>query len=71
MYGFSILMSVFASLVLLIGFYMYKGHKVELLTARAAFQNLTKEEWKNIGKWTMITSIGVYLLAVIGFFFKI
>ena len=68
MSGFSILMFIFATCVLLVGFYMFKGHEVYLLTGRAAFQNLKKEDWINIGKWTMISSIIIYLLAIIGLF---
>ena len=69
MNGFSILMFIFATCLLLIGLYMFTGHKVEILTGRVAFQNLTKEEWKKIGKWTMITSIGIYILSIIAFLF--
>ena len=45
-----------------------EGHKVELLTWKPAFKNLTIAEWKNIGKWTMISSIFIYIIAVIGLF---
>ena len=67
MNGFSILMLIFGSCVLLMGLYMYMGNKIEILTGRVAFQNLSKKEWKNIGKYTMISSIIIYALAVIGF----
>lgn len=70
MYGFSILMFIFGTLVLLAGLFMYKGHKIGLLEGRPAFQNLKIEEWKNIGKWTMITSILIFLLAILGIIFK-
>ena len=43
MNGFSILMFIFATCVLLAGLYMYTGHKVEILTARPAFKNLKKD----------------------------
>lgn len=71
MNGFSILMFIFATCVLLVGLYMFTGHKVELLTSRPAFKNLSKDEWKRIGKWTMITSIFIFILGMIGFFFEI
>ena len=70
MNGFSILMFIFATCVLLIGVYMFTGHEVGILTARPAFKNLQKSEWKNIGKWTMIVSIFVYLIAIIGWIFN-
>lgn len=70
MNGFSILMFIFATCVLLIGVYMFTGHEVGILTARPAFKNLQKSEWKNIGKWTMIVSIFIYLIAIIGWIFN-
>lgn len=71
MNGFSILFFIFATCVLLIGLYMYKGHKVEMLAWKAAFKGLTKEGWKNVGKWTMISSIIIYIIAIIGLFLDI
>ena len=70
MNGFSILFLIFATLVLVVGIYMYTGHKVELLTGRAAFQNLKKDEWKNIGKWTIVVSLFIYLIAILGIIFN-
>ena len=70
MNGFSILMFIFATCVLLIGLYMFTGHEVGILTARPAFKNLQKSEWKNIGKWTMIVSIFIYLIAILGWIFN-
>ena len=68
---FSILMFIFATLVLLFGLYIYKGHNVSKLFIRASFKNLTKEEWINIGKWTMLSSIFIYLIAIIVYIFNI
>ena len=68
---FSILMFIFATLVLLFGLYIYKGHDVSKLFIRASFKNLTKEEWINICKWTMISSIFIYLIAIIVYIFNI
>ena len=70
MSGFSILFLIFGTCVLLIGLYMYTGHKVDMLTYRAAFKNLSIDEWKNIGKWTMISSIIIYVIAILGIIFK-
>ena len=70
MNGFSILMFIFATSVLLTGLYMFTGHKLGIMTERPAFKNLKIEEWKNIGKWVMISSIFIYLLAIIGLFIE-
>jgi hypothetical protein len=70
MSGFAIIMFIFALCVFLSGLFMFTGHKIGLLEGRVAFKNLTKEEWKNIGKWTMISSMFIYLLAIIGLFIE-
>ena len=70
MSSFAILFFIFATCVLLAGFYMYTGHKIEMLSWKAAFKNLKKDEWKNVGKWTMISSIIIYIIAIIGWIFK-
>ena len=41
MSGFGILMLIFGTSVLLTGIYMYTNHKLEILTMRPAFKNLT------------------------------
>ncbi len=71
MNGFSILMLIFSIIIFLTGLCMYTGHKIELLEERAAFKNLKIEEWKNIGKWTMIISIIPLLLSLIGWILNI
>ena len=71
MNGFSILFLIFAICVLLTGFYMHRGHKLELLAWKAAFKNLTIDEWINVGKWTMISSIILFLIAIIGLLFDL
>ncbi len=71
MNGFSILMLIFGVCVLFIGLYMYKGHKVNYLSWRVPYKNLTKAEWINIGKWTMIVSLIPFVLAIVGLFFNI
>ena len=69
MNGFSILMFIFATCVLLVGIYMYTGHKLEVIAWKAAFKNLKKEGWIKVGKWTIISSLIIYLLAIIGWIF--
>ncbi len=69
--GLAILMFIFASCVLLVGLYMYKGHKLSIMEYRAAFKNLSKDEWINIGKWTMISSILIFLFAIIAMFLEV
>ncbi len=71
MNGFSILFFIFGTCVLLVGLYMFKGHKLDLLTWRAAFRNLSESEWINIGKWTMISSIIIYMIAILGIIFDL
>lgn len=68
MSGFSIIFFIFGTCTLLVGLYMFTGHKLDIMTYRAAFKNLNKSEWKNIGKWTMIASIIIYIIAVLGLF---
>ena len=66
MSGFGILMAIFAGCVFLVGLYMFTGHKLGIMTGRPAFKNLSKAEWKNIGKWTMIVSFFIFALAIAG-----
>ena len=70
MNGFSILMFIFGGCLLLVGLYMLNGHQIGILTGRPAFRNLTKDEWKNIGKWTMIVAILPIILAILGLLFN-
>lgn len=70
MNGFSILMFIFAICVLLVGIYMFTGHELKIISWKAAFIGLTKSGWKNVGKWTMITSILIFIIAIIGWIFN-
>ena len=70
MSGFGILFLIFGICTLLVGFYMFRGHKLDMLTWRAAYKNLNESDWRNIGKWTMITSIFIFTLAVVGLIFN-
>ena len=65
-----ILMLIFATCVLLVGAYMFTGHELGIVTWRAAFKNLKKDDWKNIGKWTMISSIFIYMFAIIAIIYN-
>lgn len=56
---------IFALCVLLTGLYMFTGHELNILTWRAAFKNLTIDKWKNIGKWTMVSSLFIAIIGVI------
>ena len=69
MSNFSILMFIFGVAVLLVGLYMATGHEMKMISWRYPFRNLTISEWKNIGKWTMISSSIIFLLAIIGIIF--
>ena len=70
MNGFSILMFIFGSAVLLVGLYMYTGHKLEMIAWKAAFKGLNKEDWKKVGKYTMISSIFIFILAIVAWIFN-
>ncbi len=70
MSGFSILMFIFATAVLLVGLYMFTGHELKMISWKAAFKGLTISGWKKVGKYTMITSIFIYILAIIGWIFN-
>ena len=65
MNGFSCLMFIFGLCVLLVGLYAFTGHKLIIFTNRPAFKNLTIKEWKNIGIWTMISSLFIFLIGIL------
>ena len=69
MNGFSILMFIFGVLIFIVGLYMYGGHEFKMVSWKAAYKGLTKDGWKNIGRWTMIVSIIPFFLAIIGWIF--
>ena len=69
MNGFSILMLVFGVVILLVGFYMYSGKELKIISWKAAFKGFNKNGWKNVGKWTMIVSILPFILAILGIVF--
>lgn len=71
MSGFGILMLIFGLCVLLAGIYMFTGHKMGIFSLRPAFKNLSISEWKNIGKWTIIASIIIFIIAIIAIVFNV
>ena len=71
MYGFSILMFIFSFGIFLSGIYLYTGHNSELLLWKTYRKNTPKNELKNIGKWTMISSTIPIILGIIGLIFNI
>ena len=70
MNGASTLMTIFGVCIFFFGLYIYKGHDVSTLLWDARYQNLSKNEWKNIGNWTMIVSIIPLIIAIIIFFIQ-
>ena len=66
MSGFGILMIIFASILLLTGLYMFTGHKLGIFEYRPAFKGLTINEWKKVGKYTIIVSLFIYLIGILG-----
>ena len=70
MSGFGILMIIFASALLLVGIYMFTGHKLGIFDLRPAFKNLSIEGWKKVGKYTIIVSVFIYILGIIGIIFN-
>lgn len=70
MNGFSTLMIIFGICILLVGLYMFTGKELKIISWKAAFKGLNKNGWKNVGKWTMITSIIPFILAILGIVFN-
>ena len=71
MNGFSIFMIIFGVLILLAGLYLYTGHKNEVLLWKVHdIKNFPMKEVKRVGKWTMISSIIPFILAILGIIFN-
>ena len=70
MSGFGILMLIFATVLFLVGLYMYTGHKLGIFEYRPAFKNVTIDGWKKTGKYTIIVSIFVFMIGIIGIIFN-
>lgn len=72
MNGFSILMLIFGTLIFLAGLYLYTGHRSELLVWKGPdVKKMPMEDLKKLGKWTMISSLVPFILAIIGLFLDI
>ena len=64
--GVSVLMFIFSFFIFLAGIYLYTGHKNELLLWRSHnIDKITKEELRIIGKWTIISSLIPFIIAII------
>ena len=70
MSGFGILMLIFGIITLLVGLYMFTGHEFGIMTERPGFKNLKKDEWIKIGKYTMVVSIFILILGIMGIVFN-
>ena len=63
-------MFIFGLSILLCGLYLYTGHKSELLLWKVHdIKKFTIEQTKNVGKWTMITSIIPFLIGILSLIF--
>ena len=72
MNGLTILMFIFALGIFLCGLYLFTGHKSELLLWKNHnVKDMSLEEVKNVGKWTMISSIIPIIIGIIGFFIEV
>ena len=65
MNGFSILFFIFGACVFLVGLYAFTGHELGIMKCRLAFKNLNKNQWKNFGKWLIISSIVIFIIALV------
>ena len=70
MSGFGILMLIFGTVTLLVGLYMFTGHAFGIMTERPGFKNLKTDDWKKIGKYTMIVSVFILILGIVGIVFN-
>ncbi len=70
MSGFGIFFIIFGVCVLLTGLYAFTGHSIDIMTLRPGFRNLKKKDWIRIGKWTMIVSVFIILIGILGIIFN-
>ena len=72
MNGFSIFMFIFAGLIFIAGLILFTGHKDEVLLWKVQdIKNFPMEKVKEIGKWTMISSLIPLVIAILGVIFNI
>lgn len=61
-----IFLFIFGFIVLLCGIYLFTGHKNELLLWKVHdIKNFTIEQTKNVGKWTIISSLIIMIISII------
>ena len=61
-----IFLFIFGFLVFLAGLYLFTGHKNEILLWKVhQIDKFTIEETKNVGKWTIISSLVIMLIGII------
>lgn len=65
MNGFAILMFIFGGCTFLVGIYMTTGHKLGMLAWRAGFKGLTRNDWKKVGRGTIVASGIIFAVAVL------
>ena len=74
MSNFSILMCIFSILVFLAGLYLYTGHKTDftelLLWKSHNVKKMPIDDIKKAGKWTIIASLIIALIGVLGIILK-
>ena len=59
-------MFIFTFIVFLCGLYLFTGHKSELLLWKVHdIKKFTIEETKNVGKWTIISSIIIFIIGIV------
>ncbi len=67
MSGFSFLMLIFCILIFLVGLYTYTDHKSYFFLWRVNnMRTITRKQLKDIGKWTMISSIIPLFVSILG-----
>ena len=74
MNGLAVFMIIFGLLIFLCGVYLYQGKNgdfTQLLLWKTHKKSYSKEELRKVGKWTMITSLIPFLIAIISIIFDI
>lgn len=69
MSDFSIWMLILGVSVLLVGFYMFTGCKLSAIAWNEPYKSKWQQQFKVIGKWTMIVSMFFFIIAFIDFIF--
>ncbi len=72
MNGLAVLMFIFGILIFLCGLYLYGGHNgdfTRLLLWKMHKDTFSKEELQLAGKWTMISSLIPFIIAILALIF--